>query len=462
MIAFTPNDLITTFNSIPLESISNFNKNEGYPKGAIRIYQDKKYEALTDIPKTVNLIYSYEDSNNIYAYNLYTEQNEEDLTSIDIVNNETLIYTISNDSANKKYFKATSTGTIDLTSEDFAAPTNFTDLGVTPDPLYRINLNYPNGRKDTLYWKYLGATNRETMFDGVLNRRSINDRQFTTSLQVIFDSTSKTITLGEPLSDNFYELDKIEITGSDFNNGLYKINTISVDRLTITIDEDLTDETITSVINFYAQTYIIWEDLGIDKIAIFNTLCDEVELKVYVDDVLKDTYNDIMSDSSFITTFELFVFNQPRRKTRTIFTMPKNYNQKFELTFKGLTQEIGEVLYGSSSYIGKALDNMTIDSKTYNNIIEAANGDVYFEDEVDNITVLDKKTFDMLIDSFQVSAIQRLIKSLIGRKIVLSGSVGDENGLDYLLSYGFTRDSRATPERQNEKSKYKLEIREFK
>ena len=46
MIVFESKKINTTFNSIPLENISTFDKNSAYISGAQRIYDNKIYEAL--------------------------------------------------------------------------------------------------------------------------------------------------------------------------------------------------------------------------------------------------------------------------------------------------------------------------------------------------------------------------------------------------------------------------------
>ena len=453
MIAFTPLELDTTYNSIPLEEYSQFDKNSGYVEDSLRIYQDKIYKAITDIKKTVNHVWHDEDVNK-YGFDLYTNLQIPDPTSVNIVNGETLVYRISD----KKYFQANTTATINYITEFTGTPTNFAE--VTEE--YRTELNFPNGKKDTLFWSYQGSTNQTTMLDGSLNKRSVNNRIFQTSNQVVFNSGAKTITLTDKLSDNIYENDKIKIVGTNNNDNFNKILTISVDRKTLTMESDIANETITSLITFYTQTYIKWNGLGVDKIAIFNTICDDIELKVSLDGVPNNDYEIKMSDTSFITTFELFVFNEPKQLTKTIFTVPKNFNQEFELTFFGNTQEIGEVIYGSSIYMGKTEDTSTIDSKAYSTIVEAPNGDVYFEEDQSNLNVLDRKSFTFIINSDAVSSQLETTKGLINRRLVMSGSIGKEGELLFLLTYGYGKDSKLSPKTTNEESKYTFEIREFK
>ena len=177
-------------------------------------------------------------------------------------------------------------------------------------------MNYPDGKKNTAFWGYVNGTNQNTMLDEVINKRAINNRSFTTSGTTTFNGGG-VMTLSTALSSNIYVNDKIKISGTTSNDGYYKILNISVNRLVITIGIATISETIATPINIYTQTYIKWSDYGIDKIAIFNTICDFAELKV------KNGEN-----TDFINTFELFCFNEPTRKLKNIISINKNFNQK--------------------------------------------------------------------------------------------------------------------------------------
>lgn len=456
MIIFESKPITTTFNSIPLENISAFDKNSAYIKGARRIYDNKIYEALTDIPKTVNHIWNDTDSINKYGFDLYTNAKIPDPTNVYITDGVTLVYVMSN----KHYYLAKYTGYINYTTETInPAPSHFNDLGLTPTPLYRIELNYPDGKKNTLFWEYISGTNQNTMFDEVINKRAINNRYFMTSGNTTFSNTG-TMTLSTALPSNIYLNDKIKISGTSLNDGYYKIILISANRLVITLDA-LTDiETVTVPIGVYTQTYIKWSDFAIDKITIFNSICDFAELKVTVNGNT-ETYNLDLTDTDFITTFELFCFNESKSKLKTIQSIIKNFNQDFELTFFGDYQEIGEVLQGSSYYIGKAEDSVSIDGKNYNPLVEAENGDVYLQNETSAINILDGKSISIVYDSALNSALNDKLKSFMSKRIVLSGDTGDNENLPFLLSYCFIKDYNFNPIVNNELNKFTLNIREF-
>lgn len=457
MIVFESKPITTTFNSIPLENISAFDKNSAYVVGAQRIYDKKIYEALGDIPKTVNHVWNDTDSANKFGFDLYTNARIPDPTNVYIQNGVTLVYVMSN----KHYYISKYTGYVDYTVETISpAPAHFTDLGLTPSPLYRTSLNYPDGKKNTAFWGYVNGTNQNTMFDKVINKRAINNRRFTTSGTTTFNGGG-VMTLSTALSSNIYVNDKIKISGTTSNDGYYKILNISVDRLVITIGIATISETVTNAITLYTQTYIKWTDFGIDKIAIFNTVCEDIELKVTAGGYLNTYTFDTMSDTDWINTFKLFCFNEPSMKLNSIFTIPANFNQEFELTFFGNLQEIGEVIAGSSIYLGMVEDNVPIDGKNYNPLVEAYNGDIYLQDEISPITVLDGKRLALVYPSEQTSYYKDLLKTLMSKRLVISGDLGDKEDLPFLLSWCFIRSYNLNAVVNDELNKYNLEIREL-
>lgn len=456
MIVFESKKINTTFNSIPLEPLSAFDKNSSYAEGSQRIYNNNVYEAATDIPKTVNHLWNDTDPSNKYAYDLYADAIISDPTNIPVINGVTLVYVVSN----KHYYLANVTGNVNYTTENFTTPINFTDLGLTPVPLYRIKLNYPDGKTNTSLWEYKYGINKNVMFDEVINRRSINNRTFITTGTTTF-SNNGIMTLTNPLSSNIYVSDKIKIVGTMSNDGIYKILNISMDRLTVTIGIASIVEVVSSVISLFTQTYIKWIDFGIDKIAIFNTVCEDIELKVTVG-VTTEIYNiDTMSDTDWINTLQIFCFNEPTMKLNHVITIPANFNQEFELSFFGNFQEVGEIIQGSSIYLGKVEDNVPIDGKNYNPLVEADNGDIYLQDAKSPITVLDGKRLGLVYPSTQTSYYKELLKTLMSKRLVMSGDAGDKEDLPFLLSWCFIKTYGFNAVTNEDLNKYNLETREL-
>lgn len=455
MIGFTPRPINLQYTSIPLENISEFDKNSGYALGSIRRYGTYKYIALDDIAPTVHFVWEDLEPLNIYGYDLYNDEVIPDPTNVYITNDVTVVYVKSN----KHYYKAKHTGYVDFTTENPITPTYFTDLGLTPTPLYRTNLEYPNGRKDTLLWGYDGILNRHIMFDGVLNNQTTNDRKYNTTKQVIF--STNVCLLQDSLNVNIYANDKIKITGTSLNDGYYKILSIAMNRLSFTVEETFTSETKTGNINIYTQTYIKLTDTGVNRIAFFSMECEKIEVKVKVGGITT-TYELEMIDSSWINTFELFCFNTPTIQKSSIIEIEPNYSQEFEITFFGDTQKIGEVITGTAVFIGTAEDTVDINSKVYAEIEEASNGDIYIQENITQLDVLDRKTFTMIIDTDKKDAHKEYFNSFLGKRLVLSGSSFDNDNFKYLLTYGFIKEDTFRPRVKEDKTTYNFEIREFK
>lgn len=471
MIVFENTPITTTYSSIPLEKITAFNKNAAYIKEQLTIYDNKIYSALTDITPTVQFVWNSTDTANKYGYDLYNDITIPDPTSVYCTTN-TIVWSIRN----KKYYSAKADGYVNFTTQDPLVHADFNDLGATPTPLYRTSINLPNGKKDTLYWEYVSSTTQNTMFDKVVNKRATNDRSFTTIGTTTFNN-SGTMTLSNPLSSNIYVNDKIKISGTLLNDGYYKILSISVDRLTVSIGLVSVAETITSSFNIYTQTYIKWSGYAIDKIAVFNTICDYVELEVSNGDTTEfintfelfcfnepgnnKKYTLSLRETEFINTFELFCFNEPIDKMKNIINLDKTFSQEFELTFFGNTQEIGEVIQGTSYYLGRAEDSTSLTGKNYNPLVEATNGDIYLTDETSPIDVLDEKQINVIYDSNLTSTLNNKMKTLMSKNLVISGDAGDKEDLSFLLTYGFIRDYNFNPEVNHELNKFTFTTREF-
>jgi len=455
LIVFESKKINTTFNSIPLENISAFNKNSAYIKGQLVIYSNNVYEALTDITPTVQFIWNSTDVSNKFGYDLYNDIKIPDPTNV-YCTTSTIVWSIRN----KKYYQAKVNGYVNFTTQDPLAPADFNDLGATPTPLYRAELNYPDGKKNTLFWEYKYGTNRNIMFDEVINKRSINNRYFTTTGTTTFSNTG-TITLSSALSSNIYVGDKIKIVGTALNDGVYKIDLISVDRLTITLDRLTVSETVISVVALYTQTYIKWADFGIDKVAIFNIVCEDIELIVTAGGFTNTYTIDTTENTDWINTFQLFCFNEPSMKLSHIITIPANFNQEFELTFLGNSQEVGEIIQGPSIYLGKVEDSVTIDGKNYNPLVEAENGDIYLQDETSPINTLDGKRLGLVYPSEQTSYYKDLMKTLMSKRLVIAGDSDDKEDLPFLLSWCFIRSYGFNAVVNDELNKYNLEIREL-
>lgn len=448
MIGFLPKDIILDYTSIPQDDYSTFDKMEGYLLGAFRIYKNIVYKTLQAIDPMVIINYYDEDSNNIRAFNNVTEK-DIDYTAVDIVNGVTTVW----EQSTQKYFKALVTSTVDL-STSLNNPLIFDDLGTTAD--YRNVFIYPNGKEDTLYWSYQGSTNRTTMFDGVVNAQSINDRQVIQT-DISFTASSDTISSLTKF-ENIFDDDKIVIAGSISNNGEYTVDTVAIDKLSFTIKETgvLVDELAGATVRISTYTYIKFTATGVDKVAIFNTFCDEIEI-VTTNGAIVNSYIIEMIDKTVITTFKEFCFVDPDELNKLIQTVIPDYDVNFEIIFKGSTQRIGEVVIGSSFDMGCGLDSVSLDGQSYNNAIEATNGDVYFPD--DEQRVVTRTSYEVLTPTNNVEEKFRLNNSLLNQLMVINGSNEDKGDLQYLVSYGFYNKYKMKPKTTSQDSTYTFEFR---
>ena len=451
MIGFIPENIIVEHNSIPLEDISQFNRLDSYVKGSYRIYNDIIYKALQNIKAMTRYTWYNEDSNNNYGYDNLNQKIVPDPTNVYIENGVTVVYVQSN----LKYYIAKSTGYIDFTIEDPITPANFDSLGTDTD--YRFEEILPNGKKNTLNWGYEGSTNQTVMFDGVINKQSENNRSISRT-DISFDSATNTISSTTKIT-NIFNNDKILVKNSYFNNGEYTVDTVSVDKLSFTIKEigTLTDESSGANINIYTYSYVKFTDSGIDKIAIFNTICEVIEIKTTVE-TIETIYTIDMIDTDNIIDFETFVFEDTLQLKKIIQTIPRDLGVEFEITFKGLSQYIGELIIGKSFDLGKAEDTANLDSNSYNTVVEANNGDVYFDEE-DLSRVVTKTAYTVVVPTNEMESMFGQNNKLINKRLVINGSNKDKGDIKYLISYGFGRSYKFTPKTTHELSTYKFEFR---
>ncbi len=447
MIGFLPKPILLDYTSIPQDDYSLFNKMSGYILGAFRIYENKVYKTLTKIDPLSNVNFFNEDSTKLRAFDNNIEKD------IDYTNVSVTASTIVWEQSTEKYYQSIVNEVLDLNIY-LTNPAKFTDL--TKDADYRNSFIYPNGKEDTLYWGYQGSTNQNTMFDEVVNAQTINDRQVIRN-NISFTALSNTISSLTEF-DNIFNDDKIIIEGSISNNKEFIIDTVAIDKLSFTVKEVgiITDETAGATVRISTYTYIKFIATGIDKVAIFNTFCDEIEI-IVTNGLIIDTYNIEMVDKSNIIDFSSYCFIDEEELNKLIQTVERDYDVNFEITFKGTTQKIGEVIIGDSFDMGKGLDSASLDGQSYNNAIEATNGDVYFPDDAQR--VITRTSYEVLIDTDSAEASFRQNNKLLNQLMVINGSNEDKGDLNYLISYGFYNKYKLSPKTASQKSTYTFEFR---
>ena len=145
-------------------TIYPFDVTQGYAKGVQRYHERRLYEARVTINPLAHYSWNDLDPLNKYATNLYTQTLVADPTAVPVTDSVTIVYVYSNET----YYIAKVTGDVDFTTEDLVAPADFTSLGT--DAAYRYEYLYPI--QGSLYWKDLGATNRNKSTDKAINTYS--------------------------------------------------------------------------------------------------------------------------------------------------------------------------------------------------------------------------------------------------------------------------------------------------
>lgn len=201
---------------------------------------------------------------------------------------------------------------------------------------------------------------------------------------------------------------------------------------------------------------------GIDRIAVFNVFCDEVEVIGTLDDlteIYRSTKQMLNTDS--IIDFETYCFDEIKAMPRAIWSIPKDYSVNFEIIFKGTDVKIGEVLIGRSMFIGVATDTATLKAKSYSQIIESTNGDVFFDEGDSQLKIKEEVNYEVVFDTNTINAQTDLNKKLINKKLVVSGSDMDDENLRFLVTYGYGKDFALKPKMKFDKSTYNFQFISF-
>ena len=146
------------------ETEIEFSVLNGYNKGILRRYNSRLWESYTKIEPLATYLWNDNDTENKFTIRL-EDQVVINSTTVPVVNAVTIVYVYSNDS----YYVAKTTGDVDFTLQDIDNPADFTKLTDSP-PLWRHEQNLPE--TNSIYWKDIGATNRNKCVDQAINTYS--------------------------------------------------------------------------------------------------------------------------------------------------------------------------------------------------------------------------------------------------------------------------------------------------
>jgi len=319
---FIPQDVVITDSSIAENegvdgTIYPFDVTLGYAEGVKRYYETRLWETFTTIYPLAHYDWNNLDPLNEYGTNLHTQTLIPDPTSVPVVNAVTVVYVYSN----KHYYISKTTGNVDFTIEDIENPANFTDLGLENVAEFRGQYRYPV-EDDSIYWKDLGATNRNKCADKAINTQS-----------------------------------QEEDTESYFEFVATNINKVIL-------------------FNFEAESA---------KITVYNPLDYDPDTEIGTF-IYENTKTGLLNTTSIVNWRTLSQYEPSFIKnvdwTLPFFTGEVTVRITLNNTTPILIK-LGEILMGQTQEYGVTLDGLPITIKSSGKIVQQANGDIIFEDEGD-------------------------------------------------------------------------------
>jgi hypothetical protein len=363
---------------------NQYDHKQGYPKGYLVQSGNYLYEAFTDIYPLAK--YRWEDIifDKRYGIDLHNKTNISDPTAVPIVEDETVVYVQSN----QKYYIAKTTGTVNFMTEDYISPANFTEITTTPVP-YRYEYNEPAETKNTLFWRYVSATNYHKVFDRVIG--------------------------------------------------------------TQTRKQDLIEYTFTAI--------------ATSGISFFNINAEELYIKV-VDNITTDTvYEETINliDTSHLDNYEK-VCTVPwlyyKNKT-TLYPARASQTITVRISTTSGTVGIGAIKAGLIDYIGKTLDGVSVNNKSYNEVEQRDNGEKIWNPDNKETNVVYEIRYNLLIDTPTFDSMLNKIKSITDKEVVLIGDDNDEIQFQTTVNYGAIINSDGSLTAHRNKSNLSIAIENF-
>jgi len=324
-------------------------------------------------------------------------------TAVPCVKDTTVVYVIDSwqdtgGEAIDKFFLFTgTTGNVDFTTIDPSNPANFEEI-----KNYRVEYQEPIASENSIYWEYLGATNRNKVTDKSYNSQSV--------------ATSET--------EAWWEF---EIKNPD------KITLFNLEAISAKI--------------------IVYDPLLYDP---------DTEIGTYF---YLNTIDPLLDTSGIINWRTLVRYTNIYTKNAD-WTIPFTSGTYTVRVYLYATSpqdlKLGEILAGANEDYGLTVDGLPIQVKSSGKIIEKPNGDIVFEDEGDISKVYTIFNFSVLFDSDTLDSTLDKSSQLINRRIVVFGENTDEEKYRSLVVYGFTRDASPDFKSNNTKSYIKLQVQRFR
>lgn len=390
---FIPQNVIITDSSIAENegtdgTIYPFVVTDSYAKGVRRYYGARLWESFTVIHPLSTYSWNDLDPNNKFTTRL-SDNVIIDSTTVPVTTN-TIVYVYTEE----KYYQSKQNRTVDFTTEAYD-PANWDD-NVGSD--YRYEWSYP--QEDSIYWKDLGATNRNKCADKAINTQSQEE-----GTESYFEFLAKNI--NEVILFNFEaESARIQV----YNPADYDPDTEIGTPIYDNIKDGLLNTT--SIINW--RTLSQYEQSFIKNV--------DWNLPFFVGEV----------------TVRITLAN-------TVSTILK----------------LGEILMGQTQEYGITLDGVPTQKKSSGKIVQKDNGEVIFEDEGDITKIYDTFDFSISYDSPTVDSISDKSNELINRRVVVFAENTDKEKYRSLVVYGFSRDVSYVFKANNQQSKINLKVQRF-
>jgi len=392
---FIPIDITITDSNIAENegsegTIYPFVVTDAYAKGVQRYYNDRLWYSFTEIYELATLAWNDLDPNDKFTTRL-SDNVVIDSTTVPIVTDD-IVYVYTEE----QYYRSKQTRTVDFTTEVYLEA-NW-EILESPDNHYRYEWTYPH--TDSIFWKDVGATNRNKCVD-----KAINSQSAKTDTDMYFEFEIKNI-------------NKIIIFNLEAEEA----------KLTLYDPNDYDPDT-------EIGTYIY--ENTVEDLQNYDTIVDWRTLSQYEPSYVKNVD----------WTLPFFTGTLTAR-----ITLSSALSSDLKL---------GEILAGQTQSIGLTLDGLPISIKSSGKIIEQENGDIIFVDEGDVTKVFHIFNFSLIFDSYAIDSILDRCDEMINRRIVVFGENTDEVKYRSLIVYGFSRDASPTLKTNSTKSHIKLQVQRF-
>jgi hypothetical protein len=402
---FVPTETTITDSSIPNHTDENgtvydtWVRTNAFQKDKIVSNEDKLYQAQTNVLKLATYIWNdYAEGQDPETIKLADDSIMPDPTAIPCVKDETIVYVQyswkdTTNAVNGKYFRYTgTTGNVDFKAISPSSPSNFSEVVG-----FRHDILEPTGTTASIYWKYLGATNRNKCVDKSYNSQSV----VASSTEEWWEFTAKNI--------NRVVLFNVVATSA------------TITLYTTDIESPIYTKTVSSLLD--TSSIINWRTLS-----------------------QFDPLNSYTKNADW--TLPWFVGEVTIRITLNNHT---DGNIKLGEILKGQEEKYGLTLDGVPTQIKSSGKIVELDN---GDIILQDEGDItkiylIFDFEI----MFDTSNYDYVVN--------QSINKLINRRVVVRAEDGDGAVYDNLTIYGFIRDASPKLDSNSNKSKTKIQIQRF-